>query len=330
MRLKDIRNYESMSPRKKQSILAAVANLYYCSDLTQSQIAERLYISRPKVSRMLKEARELGIVEINIHEPWERNIDYEQKLKNAFGLENIRVVAGMDSDEGAGKIAEAVSYYLDSAVKRGMVLGISWGNTLYRIVKYISTNNRKNIPVTVVPIMGAANIKTPEKDAMDLAKELASAYGGKYYYIYAPLFVKEKALRDSLIKEENIRSVLELAAHADIILTSVGSIVYQSWSDCLSQKTLKTLEQKGAVGHIGGHFYDIEGREVETSLSGKMIGIRLADIQKCKEVVCAVCGESKAEAILGALRGGFLNTLIVDEKCAGKVLSIAGELAKRQ
>ena len=56
-----------------------------------------------------------------------------------------------------------------------MVLGISWGNTLYRIVKYISTNNRKNIPVTVVPIMGAANIKTPEKDAMDLAKELASA-----------------------------------------------------------------------------------------------------------------------------------------------------------
>ena len=123
MRLKDIRNYESMSPRKKQSVLAAVANLYYCSDLTQSQIAERLYISRPKVSRMLKEARELGIVEINIHEPWERNIDYEQKLKNAFGLENIRVVAGMDSDEGAGKIAEAVSYYLDSAVKRERCLG---------------------------------------------------------------------------------------------------------------------------------------------------------------------------------------------------------------
>lgn len=326
--MKDIGNYESMSLQKKRSFLAEVANLYYCSDLTQSQIAERLYISRTKVSRMLKEARELGIVEINIREPWERNLEYEQRLRSAFGLKNVRVVVSKDSGKEKEKIAEAVSYYLDSAVKRGMVLGISWGNTLYHIVKYISTNNRKNIPVTVVPIMGAANIRSPEKDAMDLAKDLASAYGGKYHYIYAPLFVKDKTLRDSLIKEENIRSVLELAAGADIILTSVGSIVYKSWSDYLSQKTLEILEQKGAVGHIGGHFYDMEGREIATSLEDKMIGINLTDIRKCEDVVCAVCGESKAEAILGALRGRFLDTLIVDEKCAGKVLELSDELNK--
>ena len=65
-----------------------------------------------------------------------------------------------------------------------MVVGISWGNALYHIVKYISTNNHKNIP-----IMGAANINSPEKDGLDLSKDLAFAYGGKYQYIYAPLFV---------------------------------------------------------------------------------------------------------------------------------------------
>lgn len=322
--MKGNRTYESMDFQKKRSLLAAVANLYYCSDLTQNEIAERLYISRPKVSRMLKEARELGIVEISIHEPWERNLDYEQRLRNAFGLENVRVVVSQNSgkEKEAEKIAEAVSYYLDSVVKPGMVLGISWGNTLYHIVKHISTNNRKNIPVTVVPIMGAANIKSPEKDAMDLAKDLASAYGGKYYYIYAPLFVKDKALRDNLVREANIQNVLELSARADIILTSVGSIVYKSWSDYLSKKTLETLEQKGAVGHMGGHFFDREGQELATSLAEKMIGIHLTDIRQCRDVVCAVCGESKAEAVLGALRGGLINTLIIDENCAGRVLDM--------
>lgn len=322
--MEDIKNYESMSVQEKWNMLAAVANLYYNSELTQNQIAERMYTSRSKISRMLKEARELGIVEIYIREPWERNLDHEQKLKEKFGLKNVRVVTlkDMDRDSGQQKIAEAAAYYLDSIVREGMVVGISWGNTLYRIVKYISTNNRKNIPITVVPIMGAANTRSPEKDAMDLAKDLASAYGGKYQYIYAPLFVKNKDLRNSLIQEENIRDVLELSQNADAMLTSVGSIVYKSWNNYLSQKTLEQLEEKGAVGHIAGHFYDIEGNELETSLSERMIGVRLEDIRNCKEVVCIAHGESKAEAILGAVRAGLLNTLIVDEKCADKIMRL--------
>lgn len=327
--MEDIRNYESMSVQEKWNILATVANLYYNSELTQNQIAERLYTSRSKVSRMLKEARELGIVEIYIREPWERNLEYETRLKEAFALKNVRVVTIKDSEKESGlqKIAEAASYYLDSIVKQGMVVGISWGNTLYRIVKYISTNNRKNIPITVVPIMGAANIKSPEKDAMDLAKDLASAYGGKYQYIYAPLFVNNKDLKDSLVQEENIKAVLELSTNADTILTSVGSIVYKSWSNYLSVKTLETLEKKGAVGHIGGHFYDIQGKELETSLAERMIGISLEDIRNCREVVCVAYGESKAEAILGAMRGGFLNTLVIDEKCAERILELIKETA---
>ncbi|MDY5985521.1 MAG: sugar-binding transcriptional regulator [Lachnoclostridium sp.] len=325
--MEDIRNYESLSVQQKWNVLATVANLYYNSELTQNQIAERLYTSRSKVSRMLKEARELGIVEIYIREPWERNLEYEKNIKDLFALRNIRVVTvkDMDRESGAQKIAEAASYYLDSIVKQGMVVGISWGNTLYRIVKYISTNNSKNIPITVVPIMGAANIKSPEKDAMDLAKDLASAYGGKYQYIYAPLFVNNKELKDSLVQEENIKSVLELSANADAILTSVGSIVYKSWNNYLSVKTLEALEAKGAVGHIGGHFYDIQGRELETSLAERMIGISLDDIRNCREVVCTAFGESKAEAVLGAMRGELLNTLITDEKCAHRILELVNQ-----
>ena len=215
-----IKNYESMSVQEKWNVLAAVANLYYNSDLTQSQIAERLYTSRSRISRMLKEARELGIVEIHIQEPWERNLAYESRLKEAFSLKNVRVISTKDTnrDNGLSRIAEATAYYLDSIVKQGMVVGISWGNTLYHIIKHISTNNRKNIPITVVPIMGAASLKSPEKDGLDLAKDLASAYGGKYRYIYAPLFVKKNCPR-ALTRSSPAWAPLSIS-HGAIILAS--------------------------------------------------------------------------------------------------------------
>lgn len=316
--MESIKNYDTVSVQEKWNILATVANLYYNSELTQNEIAARLFTSRSKVSRMLKEAREYGIVEIHIREPWERNLAYEAQIMTEFHLKSVRVIKVKEVDERTGiqRMAEAASYYLESVVKQNMVVGISWGNTLYRIVKCISANNRKNIPITVVPIMGAANINSPEKDATDLAKDLASAYGGRYQYVYAPLFVKSKELKESLMQEENIRDVVDLARNADVILTSVGSIVHKSWNHYLSEKTLKILEAGGAVGHIGGHFYDIQGKELTTSLAERMIGIDLADIQRCKEVVCVAYGEGKAEAVMGAVRGGWVDNLIIDESCA--------------
>ncbi len=321
--MESIKNYGTMTAQEKWNMLAAVANLYYNSGLTQNQIAERLYTSRSKVSRMLKEARDLGIVEVTIREPWDRNLEYEQQIKERFSLTNIRVIntKKLSDEDVMDKITEAASYYLDSIIKEGMVVGISWGYTLYRIVMRIDNNNRKNIPVTVVPIMGAATIKNPERDSLDLAKELASAYGGEYRYIYAPLFVKKRDLRESLISEDNIKEVLDLSRAADVILTSVGSIASRSWDNYLGNQTLDRLEKMGAVGHIGGHFYDLKGQELRTSLPECMIGLSLDEIKKCPEVVCVACGPEKVEPVKGALCGGFIDTLIVDENCAQRILA---------
>ena len=192
--MEDMKKYENMTVQEKWSILATVANLYYNSEMTQNEIADRMYTSRSKISRMLKEARELGIVEISIKEPWERDLNLEKEIQQTYGVKTVRAVSSRDisKEQITSRLSEVSAYYLDSVVKEKMVVGISWGNTLYHIVKYIDANNKKNIPITVVPIMGASNVKRPERDAMDLAKDLASAYGGTYQYIYAPLFVKNK------------------------------------------------------------------------------------------------------------------------------------------
>ncbi len=317
-----LKNYNKMDIQKKWNMLAHVANLYYNSGLTQNQIAERLYTSRSKVSRMLKEARDLGIVEVTIREPWDRDLEQEQKLKDLFSLVNIRVIITNKSseDDVLDKITEVATYYLDSIITERMVVGISWGYTLYRIVMQFDTISRKNIPVMVVPIMGAATVMNPEKDSLDLAKGLASVYGGEYRYIYAPLLVKNRDLRESLIHEDNINDVLDLARSSDIILTSVGSIASRSWDKYLGNRTMDILEKKGAVGHIGGHFYDRSGQELRTTLPECMIGLSLDEIKKCPEVVCVACGSNKVEHLIGALNGGLVDTLILDEDCARKIL----------
>lgn len=323
--MKDIKDYENMTIQEKWNMLAMVANLYYNSEMTQSEIANRMYTSRSKISRMLKEARKLGIVEISIKEPWERELNLENELYKRYKLDNVRVVTSKERSQTQimGRLAEVSAYYLDSIVKKDMVVGISWGNTLYHIVKYIDANNKKNIPITVVPIMGASNVKRPERDAMDLAKELASAYGGNYQYIYAPLFVNNKELKDSLIQDDVIKSALRLAKSADVILTSVGSIEYKTWENYLGEKTFQLLGKQGAIGHIGGHFFDINGKEIYTKLLDRMVGIEFEDLKNCKNVVCVAYGEAKARAVTGTLRGGVINTLIVDSACAEKILEFS-------
>ena len=303
-----MKEYDSLSDNEKRNMLASVANLYYNVEMTQNQIAERFFTSRSKISRMLKEARQLGIVEIKILEPWDRNVELEQEFMRRFALKDVRVISVKEANNTMvlQKLGEVAAYYLDNLLNDNMILGISWGNTMYHTVKAVKTS--KNIPITVVPIMGAANVRTPERDSLDLSKELAYAYS--------------EEVRDSLEQEPNIKGCLELARNADIILTSVGSIVYKSWKSYLSTRDLYNLEKKGAIGHIGGHFYDMEGNEVITPFVNKMIGLGIEDIKNTENVICVAGLEMKAEAILGAVRGGYINTLITDEEAAKAVLAL--------
>lgn len=127
-------------------------------------------------------------------------------------------------------------------------------------------------------------------------------------------------MKESLIQDDNIKEALNLAKNADVILTSVGSVVYKSWSNYLSGKMLEALEEKGVVGHIGGHFFDIQGREPDTTLVDRMIGVGVDDLKRCQETICIAFGEKKAEAVLGEVRGNYIDTLVIDDKCAEKIL----------
>ena len=312
---------EKYLDKERHQLLASVSSLYYNHGMTQSQIAARFYTSRSKISRLLQEARDLGVVKISIYEPWNRDTDLEERVKERFSLKDARILSFSEeasNEEILKKLGEAAAYYLDGVVDARTILGISWGYTVYQTVSAI--NSQKNIPFNVVPIMGAATTKNPEKDSMDLAKQLAMAYGAKCHYIYAPLFVGNETVKKELVSDRQIKASLSLAERANVILTSVGSIQYRSWKHFITMEDMAVLQRAGAIGHIGGHFYDIYGNEVITPLTRCLIAVSMAGLQKCRNLICVAGLLEKAEAILGALNGRLVNTLIIDRETAVRII----------
>ena len=78
-----------MLSQEKQKKLAYVARRYYLEDQRQSDIAKELGVSRPLISRMLSEARELGVVEITIHEPGARMENLLERLRSFCAIQTV-------------------------------------------------------------------------------------------------------------------------------------------------------------------------------------------------------------------------------------------------
>src|SRR5690554_5039342 len=120
------------SRQDEQMLLAAW--LYYDEGFTHSQIAERLHVSRVKVTRLLQRARREGLVEIRITRPLPRIYQLQRRLEQRFGLRGAVVVPTAGT---AGATVEAVGRAAAEVVSRAMFagcwLGVGWSRTVSRM-----------------------------------------------------------------------------------------------------------------------------------------------------------------------------------------------------
>jgi DNA-binding transcriptional regulator LsrR (DeoR family) len=321
-----IRVPEVKNMLERAELLAHVASQYYEEGLTQADIACRIGTSRSTVSRLLDEAREKKIVEITINYPWKSDPDLETALKERFPLRHISVLSGRGRNyaeilRGLGILA---ARYIEGILFPGAVFGISWGTAVHSTVRALKPEQKLNI--TVVQTIGAVGSRDPMIDGPDLAHFLASIYGGEYRYLHAPVIVEHSPLREALLKEPRIYETLSLARRADIVLVGIGSLVPEMSSllraGFLDRETLAQLREHGAVGDICARHYDTHGRVMDIELNQRIVGIELRDLHAVDQVIGVAGGEAKAEAILGALRGGHIKVLVTDDEAARKVLAL--------
>jgi deoxyribonucleoside regulator len=309
-------------------VLAEVAVLYYEDGLTQGEIARKLDISRSNISRLLAEARQKGVVDIRINYPWGTSPSLQAELMDRFALRVARVLKADRMDykwtlRGLGALA---ARYLEGILKAGHTLAISWGTAVHEVVSALPP---RKLGIEVVQMIGAVGSGDPLIDGPELARVLAQTLGGRYRYLHAPLMVKDEKVRQALLKEQRISETLELARRADIALVGIGSVEPSVSSliraGYIDEEELEATHQKGAVGDICACQFDVYGRVLDIELNRRVVGIDLESLKRIDCVIGVAGGVLKAPAILGALRGRFVDVLVTDEKAAEEVLQLAEE-----
>ncbi|MDR7481846.1 MAG: sugar-binding transcriptional regulator [Armatimonadota bacterium] len=310
--------------RGAAALLAKVADLYYLRDLTQQEIAGRLGLSRPTVSRLLRRSRDLGVVRIEIVAPPDSHHDLERALEECFGLREAIVVTG-DADDAAATrraLGRAGARYLERALHGGERLGVSWGTTLRAVVDHL---RGRPLRLTIVPLVGGVGQVAPGIHANDLAAGLAAAFAGQAHLLHAPAIVASPGLRRALLADVGIRRVLALARQVDVALVGIGALVPSSTlvrSGYFSAGDLAQLRRRGAVGDICTRAYTGTGASVDGALDRRILAVSLDDLRRIGTVVAVAGGPEKAAAIAGALRGGLIDVLVTDHLAAAALLEI--------
>jgi len=313
---------------ERLSYLARVASMYYEEQKTQQEIAKALGISRSGVSRLIREARERGVVEIVVHHPLQTAPALEARLIERYALKDARVLAGQDEnhDLTLKRLGELAARYFEDLLHDGMTVGISWGGALYEMIRAIRP--RKHGNVEVVQLIGATGAEATPTSGPILAQLLAERLRCRSYQLHAPLIVEDVQARRALLQERHIRETLERARRSDVALVGIGTTRSGYYSlvraGYLAEEAAAQVRRSGAVGDVCAQHYDYDGRWLDIDLNRRVIGIDHEALRRIDTVIGVAGGEVKAQAIHGALRGRFVNVLITDEAAARRVLALEG------
>ncbi len=312
-----------MYSENREDLLTRVASLYYEYDYSQQQIAEMLQISRSNISRLLKEAKQKGLVEIRIHKRIATSPALERDFQERFGLHQAMVVDQRNADysERLAAAGQLAAWYLEGILRPNTVLGIAWGTGVASAVNALTPH--PVLHIDVVQILGTVGTVVSEIDGPDLARRLATKLGGQYHYMHAPLFVDSQTARDILLEQPTIQLTLNQARKAQIALVGVGTTERESSSFLraghLTEQQLYELRTLGVVGETAGKYFDMNGNS-DFDINQRVVAISLTDLRRIPFVVAVACGQPKKRSILGALRGGYIKALATDSITAQAVL----------
>jgi len=305
-----------------------IAKLYYLENLNQSEIAKRVGLSRPQISRYLKKARETGMVHVKIHEPVELSKkDIEMKLETMLGLKDVVIGSVNPGSSPDDKVIEIISStasdYLPRIINKSKNVGLGWGRTVYSTVlsmDYHNDNNMRNF----IPLIGGIGQKEPYYQVNTLIDRLGEKFNGKRFFLNAPAFINHSESYRNVLISENYNSVFKQWKNLDLAIVGLGapinfSKVLQSEIDA---EIIGELKKLNAIGDMIGQFFDKYGNICKTDMEKSIIGLRIEKLKEIKNVVCLSGGKEKARGIIAGARAGFFNILITDYMTANQIINI--------
>jgi DNA-binding transcriptional regulator LsrR (DeoR family) len=317
-----------MAKTDELRLMTKVARLYYEREMRQGEIAGLMGLSQASISRLLNSAKEAGIVRITVNIPNGVNSEIEEQVAQKYGLKDIIVVDCEDDQDEIllqREIGSAAAYYVETIIHNNDVVGISsWSGTLLALVDAMH-----QVPgragVQVVQILGGIGNPSAEVHANRLTGRFASLVNGTAHFLPAPGILGSEAALKVLLADQYVREATHLFDRVSIALVGIGDIepskLLTLSGNVFSLDEQEELRGKGAVGDILLRFFDEYGKPVKGPLSNRVVSMSLEQLTRANRAIAVAGGRRKYKAILGALRGKWINVLVTDRRTAERLLA---------
>ncbi len=292
----------------KQKKLAYVARKYYLEDQKQSDIARDLGVSRPLVSRMLSEARELGIVEITIHEPGAREARLLERLQLSSSIRGgVLVEEGATADATNRLLSQGVMELLRQlGVRR---LGVGWGYLIGQLVSWLEENPQPSSTITdICPLVGNASIPARNYQSNENVRLMAQQMGATPHFLYLPALPESLEEKQVLCSTEVYRQIHQQWETLDTALVNIGD--YPSSPDFASLVRYGSLLQRQrACGRMLIYYFNEDGFVIQSE-QDFAIQIPIEILKRCPNIIGVCSANTSAKALCGALKSGFFTHLV--------------------
>lgn len=297
----------------KAELLTEIAAAYYVDGITQEEIAQKLGIPRLKIGRLLKKAREEGIVEISVRYHPVISAHLEQQLQQRFPIQ--RALIALDHpDENTQRmlVAAAVSGWLSQNLKDNQVIAVGQGRNVAAVADYIGGETVKHCHF--ISGIGGTHRPGDAINADHISRRMAKKYSGTSETLYSPAYVENKALKNSFMQNGTIKETLDRARKADIALVGIGDMNENSYMVQLGWFTPREIVyanlHQGVIGDIAGYdFFDAQGQHVDTVMSERVIGLSIEELRNIPCVIAIASENTKSMAIMGALRTNAIDII---------------------
>lgn len=261
-----------------------IAKLYYELHYNQLEIAAREGISKSSVSRILKNAMDMGIIEVRIKDSVLADSSLENELIERFPIKRAIIVPDLVGNPQIlmQDVCAALAEDLPRYIKNDSVIGVTWGHALAVLAQQLPKMKRKG--VSVIQLTGGFSRAIFESGALDVLKRFVDSVGGIGYQIPAPAMVAEP------------------------------SIVYEM--GLIDENDYKDFSRRGAVGDCCSHFINKNGELFDKKIDARVVGAPLETIKKIPNKLVVAVGKEKEKILTAALRGGLVDSLYIDEPTA--------------
>jgi DNA-binding transcriptional regulator LsrR (DeoR family) len=305
-----------------ESLAVRAAWLHYAGGLTQSEVAKRLGVPSVKAHRLIARAVADGVVKVTIDGDIVECVELETRLAERFGLQYCEVAPDL-GEEGFEfrALGQAGAGFLKREIERGdnKVIGLGHGRTLSSAVHHMPRLNAKGL--RFVSMLGGLS-RNYVANPYDVMHRIAEKTGAHAYMMPVPFFDNTGEDREVMLAQRGVKEVFDLANNADLKLVGLGTVDAEAQlvlSGMVEPREIAEVAASGGVGEILGHFFEADGRILETTLTARTLSASLPR-SKTERLVALAGGIAKAEAIRAVLKSRCLYGLITDERTAQALL----------